>query len=291
MLRSAASIEPTKKYLLARGVFLGSVRRRLAAANVVLAEVHHDRERAIPRHVHADSYFTLLLSGAYQDSLGQQTRTMRPLAATFSPPEMEHSDRVGLGGARFFTLTVGPALLREISEHRELWERAQLWEVGEVTLQLLRLFAAFARAPETLDSLALEDRLNVVVGSVAPEGATRERRRPRWIDDTRSRINDCLADSPGVVELARDAGVHPVYLSRTFRRFIGYGPAEYRARARVAAACQLIAMSDLALAQISARLGFADQSHMTRVFAHIVGVPPGIYRRLIRPPQAHRKAG
>jgi AraC family transcriptional regulator len=282
VIRPAESTEPTRSRLLARGAFLGSVQRRLATADVVLAEVDHGGRRTIPRHIHADSYFSLLLTGSYQDSLGRQTRTVRPLGATFSPPGFEHSDRVGEGGARFFTLTVGPSVLNALHQRRDSWRRAQLWDEGEVPLQLLRLFATLARAPDTLDSLVLEDRLTVILGSAEHNDATRERRCPVWVDGVRSRSNECLRNSPGVIELAREAGIHPVYLSRTFRKFIGYGPAEYRARARVAAAGRLLATSDLPLAQISARFGFADQSHMTRAFASVIGATPAVYRRLIR---------
>ena len=85
-----------------------------------------------------------------------------------------------------------------------------------------------------------------------------------------------------IAELAREAGVHPVYLARAFRRHLRSGPAEYIRGARIDAAKQSLADSDLPLSQVARAAGFADQSHFTRQFRRVVGASPGRYRRDLR---------
>jgi AraC family transcriptional regulator len=53
---------------------------------------------------------------------------------------------------------------------------------------------------------------------------------------------------------------------------------EYVTRRRVEHAQLLLQRTRHPLRDIAAQCGFSDQSHMTRVFSHRVGVTPGKYR-------------
>ena len=82
-------------------------------------------------------------------------------------------------------------------------------------------------------------------------------------------------------DLAREAGVHPVHLSRVFRRITGKGIGEYVHRLRIREACERMIKPEASLADISCDLGFADQSHFTRTFHTITGTSPGVFRAQI----------
>ena len=57
-------------------------------------------------------------------------------------------------------------------------------------------------------------------------------------------------------------------------------PHQYVIARRVERAQQLLHPDrDLALAEIAARVGFSDQSHLTRHFKRVVGVTPRHFRR------------
>jgi|SRR6516165_6059104 len=82
-------------------------------------------------------------------------------------------------------------------------------------------------------------------------------------------------------ELASEARVHPVQLSRVFRKFTGVGIGKYMHRMRLREACQRMLDPEQSLADISCDLGFADQSHFTRTFHHITGTSPGVFRGML----------
>jgi AraC-like DNA-binding protein len=58
---------------------------------------------------------------------------------------------------------------------------------------------------------------------------------------------------------------------------------EYLRERRTLAAWRACQLSDDSLAAIAARTGFADQAHMTRSFAHVLGTTPARLRRLAAP--------
>jgi AraC-like DNA-binding protein len=65
-----------------------------------------------------------------------------------------------------------------------------------------------------------------------------------------------------------------------FHREVGMPPHAYQIQLRVARARRLVA-AGVPLAEVASMTGFADQSHLTRLFKRVVGVPPGQYARLI----------
>lgn len=80
-------------------------------------------------------------------------------------------------------------------------------------------------------------------------------------------------------ELAAVVRMSPSHFTRSFSRSAGLTPHRYVIQCRVAKARELLATTDLALTDIALNIGFSDQSHFSRRFQELVGVPPGAYRR------------
>ena len=94
-------------------------------------------------------------------------------------------------------------------------------------------------------------------------------------------IDAHLQKPPALRTLAGEAGVHPVYFAAAFRRFYGCSPGEYARRRRIDFARKQIANPELPLARIAVDAGFADQSHLTRVFKRFTGLTPREYRTFL----------
>ena len=254
---------------------------RLVTGDALLAEAIHRDACACSEHAFDVAHFTLLLTGEFEEVAGSWTRTMRPLSTTFSPPGLAHRDRIGRSGARLFTVWLRRSLADEYLLRADVWHAPQQWESAAVALPLLRLYTELVNTPESLDSFVIEDRLALLIETLQSPHPVRETKRPRWVDGARERISDSREASLRILDLARDAGVHPVHFSRTFRQFVGVRPAEYRTRSRVAAGCRLVASTSLPLSQVALAAGFADQSHMTRAFSRVLGLGPAAYRALL----------
>ena len=79
-----------------------------------------------------------------------------------------------------------------------------------------------------------------------------------------------------VIALAAGSGLSRFQVVRGFARATGLPPHACLLQRRVHLARRLIA-AGTPLAEVAARCGFADQSHLTRVFGRTFGLPPGAY--------------
>jgi AraC-like DNA-binding protein len=79
-------------------------------------------------------------------------------------------------------------------------------------------------------------------------------------------------------ELAQVCETTPLRVLRAFRATYGLPPHRYQLQRRVQMA-QGRLRAGAELAPLAAELGFADQSHLTRVFKSVVGVTPAAYQR------------
>ena len=94
------------------------------------------------------------------------------------------------------------------------------------------------------------------------------------IEIARDYIQSYYADDMSLDDIAHEAGLSPYHLSRIFKEAIGLPPHKYLIQIRIQQAKHLL-MSGMPIGDVAVEVGFADQSHLTKWFKRIVGVPPG----------------
>lgn len=80
-------------------------------------------------------------------------------------------------------------------------------------------------------------------------------------------------------DLANAAGLSKFHFARRFRGSTGVTPHEFVLQHRVDRARLLLRRTDVPLPEVASTCGFADQSHMNRIFRKRLGTTPGTVRR------------
>jgi AraC-like DNA-binding protein len=80
-------------------------------------------------------------------------------------------------------------------------------------------------------------------------------------------------------EVAKECRLSVSHFSRAFHRTMGAAPHNWLLMYRIEVAKEKLRDGRLSLLDVALGCGFADQSHLTRVFTRIVGVSPGAWRR------------
>ena len=257
------------------GQFYGDVAQRWSAGSVVVNRLVHHEARALPSHAHQAGFVSMMLDGEYRESAGFLHLAYQRFTCVYHPPGMEHHDRVGRGGVQLLTFEFKPQLfddldlagvnlrpIIDLSGHKPAWDLLDLYrQMGE----------------KAVNDLDLESRAVALAFSIVRSSA----RLPR---DLRSLRQACeyvhahFGESLTLADVARAAGVHPVYLGHIFRQEFGETLGEYLNRIRVHAAAERLANSELSLSEIALDFGFYDQSHFTRIFRQVTGATPGTFR-------------
>jgi AraC-like DNA-binding protein len=151
---------------------------------------------------------------------------------------------------------------------RELFARLDAWQAGprDDAAATLACEEALVRAT----GLLLDGHSTLAPGEEAAAD----------VRQARQRLADELLQPPTLSELAAMAGLSKYQLLRRFEKAYGMPPHGWLLQQRAERARALIRQG-LTLADAAAASGFADQPHMTRVFARHFGFTPGAWRRAV----------
>lgn len=149
----------------------------------------------------------------------------------------------------------------------------------DLTRAFLKLHLALERpTPRLEQDTRLLDVLSRLVErraekrhALRPAGGER-----RSVGLVREYLEDNLTRNVALEELALLANLSPYHLARAFAAEVGLPPHTYQTQARVQRARDLL-LRGWPIAQAAQQTGFSDQSHLTRRFKRLVGVPPSSY--------------
>lgn len=99
-------------------------------------------------------------------------------------------------------------------------------------------------------------------------------------------IDANLASRLGTGALASVANLSASHFCRAFKRTFGVSVHRYVMHRRVEKAQHLMLTTSESLSSIAISCGMSDQSHLTRWFRRVVGVPPAAWRRARFDPNA-----
>ena len=248
----------------------------VAGVEAVEAETRH----VFPRHTHDQFGIGLVYRGAQKSLSGRGIVEAGPGdIITVNPGEVHDGAPIGDSGRAWKMLYFDPALVAEAAtdicqEHRGVPEFSLpvIHDAG-VALRFSRLFRALTTGDDAFDG---EEELLILLAAVIGEAGGADRFLPPAVRRAKSRIDDDPAAPVSLADLASEGGMSRFQLLRAFARATGLTPHAYLLQRRIDNARRMIA-AGTPLAIAAAGSGFADQSHMTRVFISKFGVSPGIY--------------
>jgi len=137
-----------------------------------------------------------------------------------------------------------------------------------------------ARLEGNAADLACEEALVDAFALLLDRHATSRpwREAPGEVTKVRDRLADDAAETPTLAELASLAGLSRYQVLRRFEKVYGVPPHAWLLQRRAERARGLI-RGGAGLAAAAAACGFADQSHMTRVFVRQFGFTPGAWQK------------
>lgn len=255
------------------------LRSALAGIEVVEAETHH----SFARHTHEQFGIGLMSAGAQSSLSGRgMVEAEAGDIITVNPNEVHDGAPIGEGRSwriLYFDPAIVSGLSQEISE-----DEAGRSEIPHPVIRNAAIAARFETLFRTVtgggaaDGLLCEELLLQLIADVMRERCGTEERPlvPASIRVARNLIDDDPLAAVSLADLSSGKRAQPLPVLRGFAKATGLTPHAYLVRARIHIARRLIAQG-MPLAEAAFASGFADQSHMTRVFVRKYGLSPRLY--------------
>ena len=101
---------------------------------------------------------------------------------------------------------------------------------------------------------------------------------PRRLASVKKFISEHLGEELSLESIARAASISPSHFSGLFKQSTGQSPHQYLMISRIEKAKDLLLHSATPIAEVALQLGFADQSHLTRLMRRYTGMTPRMIR-------------
>jgi AraC family transcriptional regulator len=253
----------------------------VVVGNFRLTEASYAPDQSVARHEHAFPSWTLVKSGAVEESFSRETHLCAAGSVLSKPSTADHANRYGSAGASCVIIE----LLKPSDTAGELagdaFERPKTFTDGLVP-RITRSIDSAMRAADSIRELVLEGLLIELTCASSRLSATdRIASRKGWLNLVRDRLDADFRSPPTLTELARSVDVHAVYLCTEFRAAFGMSVGEYARRVRFEWARNCLRLGESSIVDIALAAGFSDQAHFSRDFKARTGTSPLRYTRAL----------
>ena len=237
--------------------------------------------RRLPWHEHEAASICFVVSGSYTERTRSWGSDLEcgPQAMVFKPAGERHSDDFGRFGGTCLLIEIGSARLKGGGPLDTLFARPRLLQSAKLSGLGHALGREF-RTEDACAALALEGLVLEILAEATRclGAATGTRRPPPWLARAHELVRESYRDPLSLAGVAREVGIHPSHLARSYRKHFRQSIGESVRTLRVELAARELVSSSASLTEIGIRLGFFDQSHFCRVFRRQTGLTPAQFR-------------
>jgi AraC family transcriptional regulator len=263
----------------------GSTVRRRDVPGFSLTEAVYPAGVSLARHCHANAHLTLILSGTYSEKYDHREFIWGEGALHLLPAGERHENTFTTA-VRCLRVKIEAQAIERMSDDSRRVLSAPHEIVGPLAAWLASRMLREFRAQDDVAPLAMEGvLLEMLAESARSSDVSVGLSAPAWLRRVREALDQSYLLAPALADLAAVGGVHPVHLSREFRKRYGVTVGEYIRKRRIERASELLSNSGMPMAEIANFCGFSDQSHFCLLFKKYSGLTPAKFRDLSERPR------
>jgi AraC-like DNA-binding protein len=248
--------------------------------------VNANSDISFGRHTHDQFGIGLMDSGGQKSLSGRgYVESTAGDVITVNPGEVH--DGTPIGGSRawrmlYFDTKLINRCFSDISDGK--------FSSGEFTLPVStnvgiaenfkQLYQAIVSGNGDIEKLAADEALLILTKALTQMPRLQMKTPIKGVLYAKEKMDDAPESAISLTELAAIAGLGQFTFLRAFAHYSGMTPHAYLLQRRLYLVRKLI-KGGTSLADVSIAAGFADQSHMTRLFVRSYGYTPGSYARQI----------
>ena len=229
--------------------------------------------RGFARHTHDQFGIGLVVRGAQTSASGRgPVEVTAGDLITVNPGEVHDGLPVDANGRSWRMLYLDPAVMRQLTGSSR--------DFAFPALRLAGLAACFARLFRAVPHASAQLAAEAALVTLRKALDDRQPRLPNPVPVAQAiqALQDDPARKISLAELSDLAGLSRFHFLRSFANATGLTPHAFQVQARLHLARRLI-LAGNPLAAVADEAGFADQSHLTRLFTRSYGTSPGAYGR------------
>jgi len=241
---------------------------------LTISQTVHAAGSLLAPHYHERAYFCLVTAGRFEERAGGGSHRCAADVVVFHPPGDVHADAFDVA-TRCLNIELPAELGLARAELGDTFRRRDQRRALGLTALGRRIHRELGRS-DAASGLALQG----LVFELAAEWSRIDpsTRTPAWLGEVFRIVHAEYATGIDCRAIAARVGVHPVQLSREFRRAYHVTMTELAIQLRVEHAAHLLRTTQRPLAAIALDAGFVDQSHLAKLFRRHTGTTCARYR-------------
>lgn len=266
------------KYLTT-GNFFGNTSKELRLNGITLTETEYTHEW-VDWHYHENAYFTFLLNGKLIEGNKKEKIIYTPGSLLYHNCEEPHYNIKPRGYAKGFHIELNSCWF-ETLQIPDCKSKGSLIIENPAVLKTMNVIVSGFRTKNYGADLLIEELIISVLDNIFTNGgpAHAQCRKPNWVKAARELLHDNFTQNLSLEFLGNELGVHPVHLSRSFRKYFNCTVSGYISKLKLQKSLQLVSNKNIKLTEIAYLCGYADQSHFLRNFKKLTGLAPSSYRK------------
>jgi AraC family transcriptional regulator len=249
---------------------------QIAVAGVLITETEHGPDSSLGFHDHEAPNINFVLGGSHVERFRSREMYCGRGSLVVKPGGAVHANQYGHAGSHAVIVEFPSAAGADWSQ---VFEEVRWVEGGLPSAHAWQVVGE-ARQQTTGWELRVEESLLALCAEIAQRQPGTNAQSNSWFSNVREYLESNHEQELTIRGTAAVFGVHPVYLTRAFRKRFGCTVAQFIRRKRLDRAVREITSTSKKMAEIAVECGFYDQSHLTNVLRDVTGLSPTKLRGL-----------
>lgn len=260
--------------------FQGSVAYNRQIGQFKITETFYSPELVLNAHSHEHPVLSIVLDGSLTELYKNKVYEHDPMSIIYKPAQKVHSNKFHDKGARCLNIEFTQNWIERLDEIGLKMDHTLNTKNYQNNSILTRLKNEL-KTSDKYSEIIIEGLLIELFADIMRSNEQKEKTTtPKWLIEIINYMDSATDEKLSINELATRAGVHPVHLINTFKKYYHVTPGEYLRQKKIDLVCVELCKSGKSLIDIALQFKFSDQSHFNKFFKKYIGVTPSQYIEL-----------